>query len=507
MNSPTATSPTNESRFALILASIWAIATVPRLLTHELWRDEAWLWLVTLDSRSIGDLLQPLGRSGQGYLFPFLCFVARQFSESPRAMQLVHLLVGGCAAYVLARWAPFSRLERVLLLLGYFTFYEYAVISRHYAVGMLCLWLMCVAARNQRSPILLGVAFGLACQTTVYAFIVGVAIVCGWSFDRWLRRRELEPLPLRDAVIGASLGIAGAIAGLVQLMPSEGTSFAPGWRFDWHAGHAVKVLRMPWRAIVPLPHFEPQFWNSNIIDGWRSLEAAAGIAILVLALLLVARNRVSLVTFSTGAGAILLFGYVKIVGEMRHGGHLWIALVAAIWLGGGLAATARPGRWRSNVFLVLLLAHCAAAGFASWIDLRHPFTMAPATAAMLRDDGLDRLPLLGHREPPAASVALALGRPLYSPSRGVFAKYPDWGPKQREMPDPELRCVARALSRREHSDIVMVINRELPAWGELEPAGERLGAIAKTENYHLYRLRLDRIPLTDGDAACAGSAR
>jgi len=501
------TSSDRELRFALVASLLWLLATLPRLLTHELWRDEAWLWLVTLDSRSLSDMIQPLARSGQGYLFPLLCFVARQFSESPRAMQVVHLLVATAGAFVFARWAPFSRLERAMLLLGYLTFYEYAVISRHYAVGMLLLWLACVFARNRPSAIGLAVALGLACQTTVYAFIIAIAIAGGWLLDRWTRRSELAPIPVRDATLAAAIAVAGAVAGIVQLIPSAGTSFAPGWQLAWDAERALKVLRLPWRAFVPLPRFQVQFWNTNILDPAIALQALAGVAILALAFAMLRRSRVALATFSVGTLGLLVFAYTKYVGEMRHGGHFWLLFVAALWLGDGLTPRGRRRDWRSHVLLALLLAQCVAAAFASWIDLGHPFTNGPATAALLHDEGLDRLPLLGHREPTAASIALPLGKALYSPSRGIYTKYPDYGPKQREMGDPELRCVARALARTETSDIVLVINRALPPWAELDAAGERVGAIQKSEDYHLYRMHLDRLPGTESDAACPAGPR
>jgi hypothetical protein len=152
-----------------------------------------------------------------------------------------------------------------------------------------------------------------------------------------------------------------------------------------------------------------------------------------------------------------------------------------------------------------LIIHCAAGAFASWMDLRHSFSNAAATAALIHNRGLDRYPLLGHREPPAAPVALALGRPLYSPSRGIFTTHPDWGPDRRELSDEELRCAARDLARREGRDIVLVVDRALPPWGELEPAGASLGAIVITENYHLYRLRHGRLAATARAAGCGGT--
>lgn len=488
-------------RFAGLVTAAFVLLTVPRLVLHELWRDEAWLWLVVTESRSLADLFVPLGRSGQGYLFPLLCFLVRQVSTSPRAIQGLHLVLAAAAAFAFVRWAPFSRRERALFAFGYFPFYEYAVISRHYIVGALLTWLACAAARSRRPALALGAALGLLCQTTVYGYVLALAITCGWWLDRWLRRDEIASIPRGEAAAGLGLGLAGAVAGLIQLIPEPGTSFAPGWRFSWDPAHTVKVLATPWRAFVPLLRPELHFWNTHLLDSWPGLQAVAGLLTLVLAVILLWRRKVALATFCFGGAALLAFGYVKLAGELRHQGHWWLLFVAVLWLGGGLDFLGRS--WRARVFLILLIVHCGAGIFASWMDLRHPFSNGFATAELIRSEGLDRYPLLGHREPPAATVALALGRPLYSPSRGLFVTYPDWGPEQREMKDQEVRCAARELARREGRDIVLVINRELPPWEELDAAGSRVGAIVSTEDYHLYWLRRGRLAGTAQAAQCA----
>lgn len=485
-------------RFAGLLTAAFVVLTLPRLLLHELWRDESWLWVVVTESRSLSDLFTPLARSGQGYLFPVICFLARQVSTSPLTLQLLHLLLAGIAVFAFARWAPLDRWVRALFVLGYFPFYEYAVLSRHYVAGMLLVWLACIGARGRRPAIVLGAALGLLCQTTIYGFVLALAMVCGWWLDRQLRPAERVPIPRADALIGLGLGLVGAVAGLVQLIPEPGTSFAPGWRFGWDPAYAAQALAMPWRAFVPLPRPGLHFWNTNLLDAWPVLQAAAGLAMLGLAAALLWRSKVALTTFFLGSAGLLAFGYVKYIGVLRHHGHWWLLFAAALWLGGGLERRT----WRVRMLLVLLIAHLGAGAYASVMDLRHRFSNGAATAELIRSKGLDRYPLLGHREPPAATVALGLGRPLYSPSRRVFDTHPDWGPEQREMTPQEVRCAARELARQKGEDVVLVLTWEPPPWKELDAAGSRLGGIVATEDYRLYRLRHERLAATEQEAAC-----
>ncbi|HET9766667.1 MAG TPA: hypothetical protein VFS60_07460 [Thermoanaerobaculia bacterium] len=495
-----------ERRFAALVAAAFALLTIPRLLAHELWRDEAWQWLVVVESRSLGDLFASMAKGGGiGYAFPLLAYAVKQVSTSPRALQLLHLALATAAAFAFARWAPLRRRERALFVFGYFPFYEYAVISRSYAMGALLLWLACAATRARRPALALGAAVGLLCQTTVYGHILAMAVVGGWLTQRWLCRHQLPALPRREVLAGLALAAAGAIAGVVQFIPAAGTR-APTWRFHWEAVAALRPATMAWRAFVPLPRLQQTFWNSNVLDPWPSVQLAAGILALLLGFALLWRSRAAVATFAIGATGLLAFSYLYFQGDVRHHGNLWLLLVAALWVGNGVGVTDQPRAWRARVLLALLSLHCVAAAYASWMDLRHPFSNGASTAELIRRRGLDRFPLFGHREPPAATVALYLGRPLYAPSRQRFATRPDWSPQQRELGEPEVRCAAREFARRQGGDVVLVINRRLPPWGELDPAGSRTGAIVASEDYYLYRLRAPRLAATAEAAQCPGEA-
>ena len=492
--------PPSSWRFAAALTAAFALLTLPRLLRHELWRDEAWLWLVVSENPSLRDLFAVLARSGQGYLFPLLCHWTRQLFAAPVAMQLLHLAIASAGVFVFARHAPAGRLAKVLFVLGYFPFYEYAVLSRHYALGMLLLWLACAAVRAGRE-VVLAAALALLCQTTVYGYILAVAVAAGW----WIESRGGRAAPRRPAARLAALGLAllGACAGLIQLVPSAGTSFAPAWRLGWDRRLALETLGLPWRALAPLPASVVQFWNSNVLDGRPAVETMLGASSLLLALAILWPRRSALVTFLVGACGLLAFSYVKLFGALRHQGHFWLLLVAALWLGGGVPAGSSRRSWRTVALAGMAFCQVAAALYASLVDWRQPFSNAVAAAVIVRAAGLEDQLLLGHREPPAASVALALGRPLYSPSRKVFTTHPDWGPQQHEMGAAELRCAARELAAGRGRDVVLVLNHPAAAWPEIEAVGVAQGAIVASEDFWIYRLRLAGLAATEAAAGCA----
>lgn len=473
------------------------MASAPRLWAHELWRDEAWQWLVVKESHTLRELFDAHARGGgTGYLFAVLCFVARQLSASPRAMQLVQLLMASGAVLVFARFAPFSRRTRALALLGYFPFFEYALLSRSYATELVLLWTACAALTARRPALALGVALFFLCQTTVYGCMLGAAVAAGWLASARPR------LPLWEWAVGSAFAAAGALAGVVQMQPAPETRSASQWSFAWNAELARRVLAIPARGFLPVPSQTLAFWNSNFLESMPLAHAAVGAGILALAIALLWRARAAVLVFAVAASATLAFSYLFFFGQARHHGQLWLGFIAAAWVGGLAAPAFVRGSWRERVFHSLLVVHCGVAAFASWMDLRRPFSNGAATAALLRREGLDREPLLGHREPPAATVALYLDQPLYSPSRKRFVTHPDWGPEQRELTDAELRCAARELTAREGRDVVLVMNRALPAWMELDAIAAITGAIVRSEDYFLYRLRHDGLGSTAADAGC-----
>jgi len=504
-DAPSASPAPGEHRFAGGVAVLFCAATLPRLLLHEMWRDEVWLWLVAIESRTFAELTEALSRSGQGYLFPFLVWFASAFTRSPVALQLLHLGIAGAGAFVFARYAPFPRPVRVLFLLGYLPFYEYAVLSRHYALGALLTWIACAAARSRRPAIPLGLALGLLCQTTVYGLILAAAIVAGFLFERFRRGGDAVAIPWRETLAGGAIGLAGAIAGIVQLVPAAGTSFAPAWRLAWEPRIFERVLQSFWKPMVPMPHPRLHFWNSNLLEAWPLAMAVAGPLVVAGAITLLWPRRAALVTFAVGAAGFGAFAYVKFIGYLRHTGHLWLLLFAALWIGAGFREMTSGRGWRTVALRVLLVVHVAAALVASAVDLARPFSGAPEAARLLREHGLDRLPLAGFRDPPSAPVALALGQPLYSPSRNRFATHPDWGPAQREVSVKVFRCSARGLAGRSGGAVGLVSNRDLPDWPEAPLVARTSPSIERSEEYRLYRLELDRIPPAD-DAGCGAIA-
>src|SRR5262249_31322876 len=150
-----------------------------------------------------------------------------------------------------------------------------------------------------------------------------------------------------------------------------------------------------------------------LLASWPLAQALAGALTLMLAINLLWKRRLALMIFAIGGFGLLAFGYTKYLGVMRHHGHFWLLFVAAYWIASEPASEHARRSYRDYLWLAIVCLQAAAMVYASVVDLRYPFSNGARTAQLMRAQGLDKYPLLGYREPPASSIALPLGKPLY----------------------------------------------------------------------------------------------
>jgi hypothetical protein len=465
------------------------------LLRHEMWQDEWQAWLIAMESPSLPDLFRNLRYEGHPGLWHLGLFLVSRITSSPLAMQLLHLLVATGAVYVFLKYSPFTRIEKILFIFGYFPLYEYAVISRNYAPGVLGLFSFCAFfCMPPRNFLLLAVILFLLCQTSVYglmmALVLGVILLRGAAQDRasWTWK----------AIAALVILLLGIGLSLIQIVPPADSGFAVGWRFDAELPHLMETLAAVWKSYVPLPAPDYHFWGTNILSDcrWQSLLS---VVLLVFGLLLFIRQPVPLFLYAVGTAGILTFTHVKYSGSLRHHGHLFLLLIAGLWL-----SSAYPRKknfcwfiqglsdfcWknRPRVILVLLAAQLAAGLTAASLDLFFPFSASKDAARFIRQHQLDRMLILGHPDDAASAVAGCLGRPLYYPASQGWRTFVIWNRKREPELEPgELLRQAEKLSRQHQEEALLLVNYRLsPGEFPLILIQQFTNSLVPEENYYLY---------------------
>jgi hypothetical protein len=362
----------------LILVATFVAVVAPTILRHEMWHDELNSWDVARDAQNLRGLFANMHLEAHPALWYLCLYAITRFTSDPRAMQALHLIVATGTVAIIAWASPFTRLERWLLAFGYFFVFEFAVISRGYALGILLAVAFCVAYTKPQPRIaVLALLLALLANTSLYGVFMTLALSAAVIVDGVDGR-----LPRRPALVAGAVVVGAAtIVSLLTLYPAPDNMFARGWH-RFNPTRVEGVLALAWAAYVPLPDFGAASpWNSNflIAEAAHILILPRGLAAAVLAVALLAaaafalrRDRAAVTALLVGTALMLVFIYLKYSGGMRHHGHAFILFIVAIWIA---RRGMRPGR--ANPALVALLVCQAVAGIYFVVqDLRGPFSFS-----------------------------------------------------------------------------------------------------------------------------------
>ena len=120
-----------------LLFVLLAVYNVIRLFRHAMWRDELQAFMVAAASNTPLDLFAKLKYEGHPGLWHLLLWVVTRFTTDPVAMRVLHLVIALGDWVLVWRLSPFRPVGKLLLLLSYYLFWEYFVVSRAYALGVL----------------------------------------------------------------------------------------------------------------------------------------------------------------------------------------------------------------------------------------------------------------------------------------------------------------------------------------------------------------------------------
>lgn len=368
--------------WALLVA--FAVITAALAVRHEPWCDEARQWLVARDAPSMGALLRTMGYEGSPALWFLMLRPLAQAGLPYRSSHVLHWLLAVAAAAILLFRAPFTTLEKALLLAGYFPLFEYSSVARSYVVTMLLLWVLAATYRRRdEAPWGHGVALALLAQINTHGLLIGGVWAAVWAGG--LVRRRPERL---GPVLGAlGLWLASTAAAVWQIRPPAdlNPSVAP-----WHV---MPLREMVWTVGGILEHvFSPHVHAPTM--ALYKVQLVLLVAMLALSLTLFRRQWLPWFTYV--AATALLFGLFlfKFVGSIRHHGLIWVAWLACLWTAWEMIAANRSGpaprrsRWVALVFPLLLVPGALGGLTAAHRAWTQPFSGVPAAGRFLKAQGL-----------------------------------------------------------------------------------------------------------------------
>lgn len=495
--SPRSTSP-RFARWAIFAGFVVIVGVT--MARHEMWRDELQAWMIVRSSSSLTDLLHNVRYEGHPLLWYISLLPLSALARGPAAMQLLQLVVASGAMAIVVFRAPFTLPQKALFAVGYFSVFEYGVLSRGYSLGVLYVMAVCaLAAFPARRWPWTGLLLGALALTSAFGAILALALGLGLGIDELIRRRRNDPevSSLQGLAFGGAISVASLLWAYAQTIPPTDSGVFRRWNTDLDSGLAGSALASVWRALAPLPRFQRHFWNTNVLDGRVRYTALLGVALIAGFAWLLRRRPGALATWLAGSVGTVLFLYGKIgyASASRHYGHIFIAFVASLFLAPSMA-TMRADRpdisasSRSAFFTGVLTVQVLAGLVAVSLDLSLPFSNGRDVASYIRREGLENSLIVGEPDIAASTVAAYLDRDVYYPNSGRFGSYIIWDRKRVEPGQP-IREVLRRLVSREGDDepILVLVNHPIDGpFDLLQPMAKFDDGIVADEHFWLYRL-------------------
>lgn len=313
----------------LILSMLGYIALVAALIArHAVWQDEAQAWLIARDLPFFS-LFSLAGYEGNGMLWHALIYPLAHAGLGIWSMQALNAAFAAAAAFIVLRWAPFSRAMRLLVVSGYFFVFEYGVIARNYALSMFLIVLIAHLYKTRFiRPVRFFILLGLLSLTNVHSCLIALVIAALFCYEGWSSRAVSRKGLL---VCGAFFAfICGAQAILLQ-PPSDLWRYTSQIRTDLTYQHVLSAASPEIVGFAPVPPLDPVFWNRSMFDELPiDLLLAAAFAALSFAPFVRHRRL-----FLAYAAMLILLGalfFFKPGPSVRHDGFVYLAWLLMLWV-------------------------------------------------------------------------------------------------------------------------------------------------------------------------------
>lgn len=314
---------------ALVLFAGYLIFNGILLAGHELWRDEANVWLLSRDTTP-WQLLREIKYQGHPCLWYLIVMPFAKLGLPFPTISVLSFAVMAATAGIFVWKAPFSPVTKAVCLISPMFSYYYPVVARNYCLVALLLILLAYyyPTRNEKR-ILYGILLGLLVQADTIALIVAGLISVMWL---------LESIYNRQFWVTAAKGLWIPLASLFFLiLQFVGVTDSP--EYGLHLPSIGEMLR--------------EIRNFSYFILTRMTGRGEGFDLFLIILFLVAGILLSFklgnpLPMMVAAGEFL---YQAVFSIMVYQLHIWhyisncFALIWFLWLGCRKESKTVSGRW------------------------------------------------------------------------------------------------------------------------------------------------------------------
>lgn len=203
-----------ENKFNLFLFIVHFVVGLICVFCHEIWRDEAQVWLVVRDLNLLG-VIEHVRNEGHPLLWYFLVFPLAKLGLPVFSMQLLSFAFMSLAAWFFIWKSPFNKLVKVSVILSAGFLYWLTVISRNYSLIPLFLFLLAYYYPKQKEkPYIYSLILAILANTHVLMCGFCAGLVGLFLWDNIIKNNENKKnfifpfLIMAVSVVGVVLYIA-----------------------------------------------------------------------------------------------------------------------------------------------------------------------------------------------------------------------------------------------------------------------------------------------------------
>jgi hypothetical protein len=501
----------NQRNFTVTITSIFFIFCLIGILNHAMWRDELNVWLITRDSESIAELFYNINYEGHPPLWYFCLSFLNLFTNNPVIMQIFHLFLATGSIYLFINFSPFTKLQKILFTFGYLPFYEYVLISRNYALGLLFLIAFCSLYETRKKTYLwLSLILGLMANSNAYSLFISFALALTLLVE-YLAGNKINPdLKIKASkgnfISGSLIYVTGLIISCYFLIPPQDSMLQGGlsqWFFKIDLIHLGKSLGRIWNSYISIILFSDGSNIESIIFGLVSL------GFILLFAIFLRKKPLILLFYLTATLLIILFTYLKFLGSPRHYGHLYLILIASFWLESYyqesifleftqsklIQKLSKVIHQKIKLIFTIILIFQLLSGIVSFTrDLFVPYSAGKATVNYLKQENLDQTYLVGSEDFTMATISGYLNRKIYYPESQKMGSFVLFNQQRQVVDDQEiLKQVSQLLTNQNLKELLLILNHEITTNNDqltINFLEKFTHSLIFNEKYYLYKINL-----------------
>ena len=422
--------------YEIFLPILFIIIGLFGAFNHALWRDEMQGWLVAWQSDNLIDLWKNNAPSGHPVLWSLLIYFSKNITGTPISMQLMHWFLGSSAIVIFWRFSPFNLITKALFTFGYFPFWEYFFVCRHYVIAELIIFIFCsIYHLKEKTYIPFSLCIGLLANTQALSwslsFAIGMTLVLDWFLNpnqrKNYKRNKRWILDLSSSIaISSTLLCFGAFS-LLQVRDSVKllSSFID-------IRHFLRVIGQVFGGYMLIIPNSSRFFD-------LILCALITLILIVSTIIFIRCFRPALIYFLSGIIFLFLFNYFLFLGDgSRHYGYYFLLIISSTWLALSNQDQQLKSSNQQNLFTkgnlfyfprllnICLTIHMVVGIHMVFNDFRLPYSSGKETAQYIQTKGWQDSPIFATRDVEVATVSGYLDREFYVPELKGFGSYAQW---------------------------------------------------------------------------------